>query len=102
MLNIKLQKKSPVPFGTGDRCLSSFAKEEQGQHAGTHMGTGDRFVGAEDQLFRLGNGKNFISQCLGLLLAVAVGNGNDLVLYPPLFCGHGISDRLRYDPLRHL
>ena len=58
--------------------MLSFAEEEDRQHAGAHMGAGDRLMGAENQFHGFGNGADLVSQRLGFFETVAVGNGNGL------------------------
>ena len=58
--------------------LSTFAEEEDRQHAGAYMGAGDRLMRAENQFLGFGNGADFVSQRLGFFQTVAMGNRNGL------------------------
>ena len=72
--------KNPLfRFGTGDVWLSAFTEEEDCQHAGTYMGTGNRLMGTEEQLFGWCNGANLVSKQLCILQTVAMRNGNNLI-----------------------
>ena len=61
--NVQLFQKHKVP-----------ALEEEGQHAGAHMGAGEGLVGADRQCFGLVDGPELLRQGLGVGQAVAVGD----------------------------
>ena len=88
-------KAPPSPDGPSHCPL--FAVEEQGQHPRAHVGAGEGLVGSDDELLRLGHGADHVRQGLGVLRAVAVGDGHPLVfrvLHPAAVFlhdgGHGL------------